>query len=81
MAVLDQAVRRTLIHKFRLGLFENPFPMKKEQRDEIIRDTQAQEISRNVAREAMILLKNEVCFVKICRDKGNKWGSGKKKLQ
>lgn len=59
MEVLDQAVRRTLIHKFRLGLFENPFPMKKEQRDEIIRDTQAQEISRNVAREAMVLLKNE----------------------
>lgn len=81
MAVLDQAVRRTLIHKFRLGLFENPFPMKKEQRDEIIRDTQAQEISRNVAREAMILLKNDgVLPLKYAETKETSGGSGKKKV-
>ena len=59
MAILDQAVRRILIHKFRLGLFENPFPMEKEERDAVIQEKEAQAISRNMAREAMILLKND----------------------
>ena len=55
--------------------------MKKEQRDAIIRDTQAQEISRNVAREAMILLKNDgVLPLKYAETKETSGGSGKKKV-
>lgn len=78
MAVLDQAVRRSLIHKFRLGLFENPFPMKKENRDAVVYDEKAQEISRNMAREAMILLKNDgVLPLKNTAEPGEKETSGK----
>ena len=59
MKILDRAVRRTLIHKFRFGLFENPFPLNKEERDAVIRDKTAQEISRQIAGDAIILLKND----------------------
>ncbi|MCB5939913.1 beta-glucosidase, partial [Lachnospiraceae bacterium 210521-DFI.3.107] len=75
-----QAVRRTLIHKFRLGLFENPFPMEKEERDAVIQEKEAQTISRNMAREAMILLKNDgVLPLKNAAEQDRKENSGKKK--
>lgn len=54
---IDDAVRRILRQKFRLGLFDNPFPDKsligeigkKEHRD----------IARQAVRESLVLLKNE----------------------
>lgn len=57
MERIDDAVRRILRQKFRLGLFENPFPDKsligeigkKEHRD----------LARQAVRESLVLLKNE----------------------
>lgn len=57
MERIDDAVRRILRQKFRLGLFENPFPNKdliaqigrKEHRD----------LARRAVRESLVLLKND----------------------
>lgn len=55
---LDQAVSRVLELKFRLGLFEQPFvdPAFAEQ---VIGCEAHKELARQVAREGMVLLKNE----------------------
>ncbi len=79
MSVLNQAVRRILIHKFRLGLFENPFPMKKKERDTVIKDARAQEISRQAAGESMILLKNHGVLPLQNYSENSNSNSGKKK--
>ncbi|MCU0456285.1 MAG: glycoside hydrolase family 3 C-terminal domain-containing protein [Bacteroidales bacterium] len=54
---IDDAVRRILRIKFRMGLFENPFP------DETLRDSLGSDYHRRVARQAvresLVLLKNE----------------------
>ncbi|MDX5477216.1 MAG: glycoside hydrolase family 3 protein, partial [Cyclobacteriaceae bacterium] len=54
---IDDAVRRILRQKFRLGLFENPFPDKS-----IIGEIGKKEhrgIARQAVRESLVLLKNE----------------------
>lgn len=54
---IDDAVRRILRQKFRLGLFENPFP------DTTITDTigckEHRDIARQAVRESLVLLKNK----------------------
>ena len=54
METIDEAVRRVLRIKDKMGLFENPYTDKKEYDRESHR-----EIARKVAEEAMVLLKNE----------------------
>ena len=54
---IDDAVRRILRQKFRLGLFENPFPDS-----ELIKKIGIQEhrdVARQAVRESLVLLKNE----------------------
>ncbi|WP_347280990.1 glycoside hydrolase family 3 N-terminal domain-containing protein, partial [uncultured Alistipes sp.] len=55
--VLDEAVRRILRVKFRLGLFENPYieELPDEQR---YLSTEARAAARELAAESMVLLKN-----------------------
>jgi beta-glucosidase len=55
--VLDQAVRRILRVKFELGLFENPYsdPSKAS----VMLSPQHRQVAREVARESIVLLKNE----------------------
>lgn len=57
-ARLDEAVKRILKLKFQMGLFENPYvdPNKAKKQ---VRDQRAIALARQVARESMILLKNE----------------------
>lgn len=54
---IDDAVRRILRQKFRLGLFENPFPDPKL--IEKIGIQSYRDIARQAVRESMVLLKNE----------------------
>ncbi|OCT11856.1 beta-glucosidase [Paenibacillus pectinilyticus] len=56
--VLDRAVRNILIAKFELGLFENPFPMSKEEIEPIFTDRKNEQIGLETARQSLILLKN-----------------------
>ena len=55
---VDEAVRRILRVKFRLGLFENPYVEEKTE-SEIYLLPQSLEIAEQAAAESMVLLKNE----------------------
>ncbi|RCX18196.1 beta-glucosidase [Fontibacillus phaseoli] len=57
-AVVDQAVRRVLTLKFRLGLFESPYadPDKAER---VIGSAEHAQLARKIAGEGIVLLKNE----------------------
>jgi beta-glucosidase len=55
--LIDGAARRVLTLKFKLGLFENPYP--KENAFELIHTPKALEIAEQAARESAVLLKND----------------------
>ncbi|UVI30623.1 glycoside hydrolase family 3 N-terminal domain-containing protein [Paenibacillus spongiae] len=57
-AELDEAVRRILTVKFRLGLFERPY-VDPQRAAEIIGCEEHVELAREVASEGIVLLKNE----------------------
>ncbi len=54
---IDDAVKRILRQKFRLGLFENPFPAKSLTQE--IGKTAHRAIAKQAVRESLVLLKNE----------------------
>lgn len=56
--LIDKAVGRILKLKFEMGLFENPY-VKPRLAKQIVRNTAAVALSRQVARESIVLLKNE----------------------
>jgi Beta-glucosidase-related glycosidases len=58
ISVLDGAVLRILIEKFRMGVFENPYGIDEEIVDVIFDDSENKEISLRSARESLVLLKN-----------------------
>ena len=58
MKQVDEAVRRVLRVKFRLGLFENPYVEEKPE-SEIYLLPQSLEVAERAAAESMVLLKNE----------------------
>ncbi len=59
MAILDRAVLRVLTEKFRLGLFENPFPQSSEEIQKAYTSENARQICHQSALEAPVLLKND----------------------
>lgn len=60
MAQVDDAVRRILIKKFELGLFEDPFRFSNEQREKEQYDNAAHKaFARSMAAKSMVLLKND----------------------
>lgn len=58
MELIDRAVRRILEQKFRLGLFENPY-VDPDYALKVTHTKESQEVALNVAREGIVLLKNE----------------------
>lgn len=57
---IDDAVRRILRIKYRLGLFEDPYKYCNEEREKNdVYTTEHREAARKVARESMVLLKND----------------------
>ncbi len=58
ISLVDRAVRRVLIEKFRLGLFEHPY-VDPEQAVKIVHSQQHRELALTAAREGIVLLKNE----------------------
>lgn len=56
---VDISCRRSLALKFRLGLFENPFPKEKEEIIQIFANDECKKKSLQAARKAMTLVKNE----------------------
>lgn len=58
MADLDRAVSNVLRLKFQMGLFENPY-VSPESAKKLVRSKKHKELARQVAREGVVLLKNE----------------------
>ncbi|MCS6827133.1 MAG: glycoside hydrolase family 3 C-terminal domain-containing protein [Caldilinea sp.] len=58
MALIDQAVRRTLTWKFRLGLFEQPYAQVDEVTT-LFSDPEPRRLSRELAAKSLVLLKND----------------------
>ena len=58
MAQVDEAVRRILLLKFRLGLFERPYTPVTTEKERFFRP-QSMDIAARLAAESMVLLKNE----------------------
>ncbi len=57
---IDQLVRRVLIAKYQLGLFEDPYRYSDSQREkEVILSQELMEHSREIGRRSIVLLKNE----------------------
>ena len=60
MAEIDQACRRVLEAKYKLGLFQNPYRfLDKERRATEIYTTEHKQAARNLAAESFVLLKNQ----------------------
>jgi beta-glucosidase len=59
-ATLDDAVRRILVKKFELGLFEDPFRFCNEERQrKALNDPAHTAMAREMARKSIVLLKND----------------------
>ena len=58
MADLDRAVGNVLRLKFQMGLFENPY-VSPELAKKLVHSKEHKELARQVAREGVVLLKNE----------------------
>jgi len=58
-AVLDEAVRRVLLLKMRMGLFENPRRGDPKRVAEIVGCAAHREVNLRAARESLVLLRNE----------------------
>ncbi len=63
---IDQAVRRILRVKFRLNLFEHPYPNRNLRRE--VGSGEHAAVSLQAAREALTLLKNEKDFLPLSKD-------------
>ncbi|MGM0546902.1 MAG: glycoside hydrolase family 3 N-terminal domain-containing protein [Bacteroidota bacterium] len=69
---VDEAVRRILRYKFKLGLFDDPYKYSDEEREEeIVLNEDHMELARETARESMVLLKNEDETLPLSKDIGS----------
>jgi beta-glucosidase len=57
IAQVDRSVHRILTAKFRLGLFENPYPAERIDLGEVA--AEGSDLSRELARRSVVLLKND----------------------
>lgn len=58
-AVLDEAVRRVLLVKFHLGLFDHPYRTNRELEEKTLLASEHVEVAREMAKRSIVLLKNE----------------------
>ena len=59
-AIIDDAVKRILIKKYEMGLFDDPFRYCNEQREkDAINNPEHRIIARDVAQKSIVLLKNQ----------------------
>ncbi|MEV7631871.1 glycoside hydrolase family 3 N-terminal domain-containing protein [Microbacterium sp. NPDC089318] len=64
---LDEAVRRVLRAKFRLGLFENPY-VDEDRADAVLTDATARDDARAAAERTFVLLKNDASTLPLRAD-------------
>ncbi|MBD5225600.1 MAG: glycosyl hydrolase [Bacteroidales bacterium] len=69
MKLIDDAVRRILEQKYRLGLFDDPYRYCDENREkEIINSRQSHDEARHVAQRSIVLLKNQYDILPLSTD-------------
>ncbi|MBU5348940.1 glycoside hydrolase family 3 N-terminal domain-containing protein [Paenibacillus lautus] len=69
VSVLDEAVRRVLTLKFKLGLFENPY-VDPQVAEEVIGSQHHVKLARQLAAEGIVLLKNESKALPLSKESG-----------
>jgi len=67
MELVDRAVRRVLTLKFQLGLFEHPY-VDVDKAVQIMHSAEHQDLALQVAREGIVLLKNEKNLLPLKKD-------------
>lgn len=67
MALIDRAVRRVLALKFRLGLFEHPL-VDPAEGTRVVHSPEHQQLALQVARESIVLLKNDHAVLPLKKD-------------
>ena len=67
MDQIDRIVRRILTLKFRLGLFEDPYPHLEELKQSLHQPS-VRQLNEEIARESFILLKNEHHTLPLSKD-------------
>jgi beta-glucosidase len=67
MELVDRAVRRVLLQKLRLGLFENPYvdPVRASQ---VVHSQEHQDLALRASRDGIVLLKNEKHLLPLAKD-------------
>jgi beta-glucosidase len=65
--VIDRVVARILEHKFRLGLFENPY-VEPSKTKAVFDIPEQRQLARKVAQESIVLLKNENNLLPLSKD-------------
>lgn len=71
MATLNEAVRRVLRVKHHLGLFEAP-DVDPKASDAKLQTQEARDVARRIAREAIILLKNDKATLPLAKESGRR---------
>ena len=69
MDLIDRAVRRILKQKLRLGLFEHPY-VDPERAVQVVHQAAHQDLALRVARESIVLLKNDNNLLPLKKDLG-----------
>ncbi|MBV4202944.1 glycoside hydrolase family 3 C-terminal domain-containing protein [Bacteroides salyersiae] len=69
MSVIDQRVREVLAVKFRMGLFDNPYPVEPALADKVVGADKHPDFVNEMQRQAMVLLKNENQFLPLDKQK------------
>ena len=60
VSTINEAVKRILVKKFEMGLFDDPYRFSNEQREQReISDPEHRKIGRSVAQKSIVLLKND----------------------
>lgn len=68
---VNEAARRILRYKFKLGLFEDPYKYSDEKREEeLVLNEEHLNLAQEMARESMVLLKNEGNILPLSKDIG-----------
>ncbi len=60
MKIIDARVGEVLSYKFRMGLFDKPFVADTKLADIIVNNDDAKKFSKQISREALVLLKNDI---------------------
>ncbi|MEI6265527.1 MAG: glycoside hydrolase family 3 N-terminal domain-containing protein [Sphingobacteriia bacterium] len=72
MKTLDARVGEVLNYKFKMGLFDHPFVVDTKKADAIVNNAEAKAFSKQISKEALVLLKNDQQLLPLNKNKVSK---------